>query len=135
MIRFLDGPAEGQVLWLRRIPMPLFLRVVQSEAGTWDALDQLDDKPEPDEAIYVYILSGPQGSMHLCVRGKDRRAGGWHPTAEYRMHEEQPPDATKRDTAAWQAWAQAAGEVWMQKRIAEIEAAARQPTPEQGTKE
>jgi len=55
MTRFLDGPAEGVTLMLRRAP--IYLRVVHR--GTeWDALDALDDRPTPDETIYVYVLHG-----------------------------------------------------------------------------
>lgn len=39
MITFRDGPAAGQVLQLRRVPV--LLRVVCSSRGNWDALDQL----------------------------------------------------------------------------------------------
>ena len=40
-MRFLDGPAKGAILDLRRAP--LFLRVVSDvDDGTIDALDRLD---------------------------------------------------------------------------------------------
>lgn len=37
MVRFLDGPAAGLVLWLRRAP--LYLRVTLDARAHFDALD------------------------------------------------------------------------------------------------
>jgi hypothetical protein len=50
MIRFLDGPAMGQSLELKRTPR--YLRVVRSAAGTWDALDLIAEHG-PDEATEI----------------------------------------------------------------------------------
>jgi len=41
MVVFMEGPADGQRLMLRRIP--IMLRVVQNRSGEWDALNELDD--------------------------------------------------------------------------------------------
>lgn len=104
MIRFLDGPAAGQVLELNRVP--LLLRVVCDRATkAWDALDQLTDTPKPSEAIFVYLRSDPVNRIHIKA---DRRAGGcrWVWVADYVHLPDQPTDAELRDTAAWQAWAE-----------------------------
>ena len=49
MTRFLDGPAAGVLLALRRAP--LYLRVVYhaKREEPWDALDQLADVPGEHE--------------------------------------------------------------------------------------
>lgn len=48
MTRFTDGPAQGLVLMLRRAAR--FLRVVH-DGKKFDALDQLNDRPRPEERI------------------------------------------------------------------------------------
>ena len=103
MINFVDGPAAGQSLALRRAPT--FLRVVRSQSGEWDALDQLDDEPKPRELVFAYYLATPQSRYHLkCSR---RGASGWYVSASYAFHPEQPDEATLRDTMQWRAWCQA----------------------------
>jgi hypothetical protein len=112
MIRFLDGPAMGQSLELKRTPR--FLRVVHSAAGTWDALDLIADVPREDETIHVYQIDGQAGFMHLdyTERRTGRLRSKTYLTADYRYYPVQPDDATARDTASWQAWCagQAGGE-------------------------
>jgi len=44
MTRFLDGPAQGETLMLRRAP--ILLRVTRDPMGNFDGLDQLDDRPD-----------------------------------------------------------------------------------------
>lgn len=99
MTTFTDGPAKGQTLSLRRAPV--FLRVTEA-AGKFDALDQLEDTPEPHETLHAYVLASKPGSMHLCVRGKNRAAGGFYPLATYKLVENPPTDAVMR--AQWRAW-------------------------------
>lgn len=104
MIRFLDGPANGTVLELRRAP--LFLRVV-IEGETVDALDLVTDTPKPIESIHVYHRQGKAGAYHLLVRGPNaRRKGGWWASGDYALYETQPEDAILRKTASWQEWCQ-----------------------------
>jgi len=67
MTTFKDGPAKGQTLMLRRAQM--FLRVVQDPKGTWDALDQPDDTPKPEERLYAYRIDGQPAMAHYCIRG------------------------------------------------------------------
>lgn len=106
MIKFLDGPAAGVTLMLARAPV--FLRVVRSPGGKWDALDQLDDAPRPREEIHVYRVVGTPTSMHVSYRGSGgRRAGGWFYHGEYAYVPEQPADGEVRETAAWRAWTEA----------------------------
>lgn len=105
MSNFLDGPAKGVELTLGR--SPLFLRVVRSKEGIWDALDQLDDKPERDEDVFVYrcITSTPTVAH---IDGRDpktgRRFGKWISIADYILNEEQPNDQTIRDNELWAIW-------------------------------
>lgn len=104
MIRFLDGPAAGQVLQVRRAP--IYLRVA-IEAGEVDALDQAEDTPKPTEMLYAYRLKGKAGWVHMLVRGENRDRGGYWATGEYEFIDPQPGDATMRNKADWQAWATA----------------------------
>ena len=100
MIKFLDGPAAGQTLLLRRAPR--LLRVVRGPSGKFDALDQLDDTPADDETVTVYVLGpGTPGVVHLNM---GRLGGGWYVIAEYRLHPSQPADWQARETSAWQDW-------------------------------
>jgi hypothetical protein len=63
MIHFLDGPATGQLLMLRRAPR--YLRVTKSPRGVWDALDRLDDTPTAEEQVYVYVRVGKKAAGRL----------------------------------------------------------------------
>jgi hypothetical protein len=104
MTKFLNGPAAGIVLSLSRSPR--FLRVVFSLTDGWDALDQLEDIPKPNEKIFVYQIAYTPFVMH--VDGRDpktgKRFGRWVSSAPYKLHAEQPDDATARDKLAWKAW-------------------------------
>lgn len=102
MTRFLDGPAEGTTLMLRRAPF--LLRAVRDADGAWDALDQLEDQPKPDETIVVYrMVSGPS-RMHV---NRGRHGCAWYEGGDYRVLEPQPADDVIRERDAWQRWAQA----------------------------
>lgn len=98
MITFLDGPARGQHLMLRRAPM--FLRVTES-GGTFDGLDQLEDTPRPDEKVYAYRIEGEATWCHVRISGG---RGGIYKIADYRFVTEQPSDAAIRDAAKWTEW-------------------------------
>lgn len=96
MITFLDGPAADVALHLRRCP--IFLRVVQSPSGKWDALDQLEDVARPREKIFLYVLLA---QVIPCFM----RPGGYCPIGRYRhLSDDQPQDAVMRDNAAWREW-------------------------------
>lgn len=105
MTRFLDGPAAGEVLMLKRAPV--FLRVVRNSAGAWDALDIPSDTPSADETIHVYRREGRPGWIHV---NRSKKAGGHFTgtTASYRLIDPQPHDLTLRDRAQWEAWARGA---------------------------
>jgi len=103
MTKFIDGPAMGHVLALRNVPK--FLRVVQDVAkGDFDALDAADDKPRPSESIFVYRLVKHEGNMHVCSRGKNRKASGYYPLSTYELFPEQPSDGVMRDPVKWGIW-------------------------------
>lgn len=105
MTRFLDGPAEGKTLMLHRAPF--FLRAVQAPDGTWDALDQLDDEPKPDERIVLYQLEGEPTWMHVCR--SPRSQSGMYRGGTYRLAANPPDEATLRDRRKWQWWANTEG--------------------------
>jgi len=102
MTTFLDGPAAGVVLGLKRAPV--LLRVVRAVGGDWDALDQLTDSAAPDEAITVYARASEPFSAHVNM---GRKGCFWFESAEYRVLAVQPADAAVRTNAAWRAWATA----------------------------
>lgn len=103
MIKFVDGPAAGSHLTLRRVPQ--FLRVVIDQAGGIDALDQLDDTVRDGETVHVYHRVDEVSEVILCSRGPSRcRRETW---AEYRLYTQQPDQAVLRDNEVWQAWAMA----------------------------
>src|SRR6185295_8027195 len=99
MIRFVGGPADAVVLELQAAPV--LLRVVQSKAGQWDALDQPNDQPTPDETIVVYRRNpGTVARAHLCCspRSKSR----FVLIAEYHAVQQRPADELVRDNQSWQ---------------------------------
>lgn len=98
MTTFQDGPAKGQTLMLKRAAR--FLRVVEAD-GKFDAIDQPDDKPAPNEKLYAYTVVGEVGHCHIRA-GRGR--GGFYPIATYKLVESQPTDAEMRDIASWHAW-------------------------------
>lgn len=107
MIQFIDGPANGVTLNLRRVPV--LLRVVCAD-GQWDALDQLHDTPKPTETVYVYRLVEKPSVVHVDSRGKDgRRRGQWLHYARYEYASLQPMREVLRNNVAWRAWCSAAG--------------------------
>lgn len=101
MTKFLDGPAGGKSIDLRRCPH--FLRVVISEAGELDALDQLSDEPRADEKVYVYeIEPGSWGEVYV-------RPGGRFEHGRYR-HLAHADGEAVRETEAWRKWTAAENE-------------------------
>ncbi len=97
MTKFLDGPAAGVILALRRAP--IFLRVVRSPTG-WDALDQRDDEPAADEAIFAYRLQGESQSIHI----HGSKVSGWYEAGNYRVLADQPPEPAMRSKERWHEW-------------------------------
>jgi hypothetical protein len=102
MTTFTNGPADGQILMISRAPH--FLRVVES-AGEFDALDQLDDKPTPEEAIHVYEIVGQPGMAF--VDGTDPKTGkrfGRRVCIATYNYVGEVSDARIRETEDWKAW-------------------------------
>lgn len=102
MIKFRDGPAAGVTLMLHRAPQ--YLRVVRAGRKAWDALDQLDDQPEPGESITVYRIDPATFSRYHLLCRRPRGGSGWYCNGEYDVVEPQPGEEHLRTTAAWQAW-------------------------------
>lgn len=102
MTRFLDGPAAGHTLWLKRAP--LFLRVTITPNGHVDALDQLDDFSLPDERIHVYRREGKGGTLHIKTTNKGALKSGTYATADYAYVTDGPADAVMRDNDQWREW-------------------------------
>ena len=103
MTTFIDGPAKGQTLMLRRAP--LYLRVVRhSITGEWDALDQIKDRPAVHEEVTVYERREVQGTVHINYGGGK---GGWYQRAVYELAPTQPETAIVRENARWQSWCRA----------------------------
>lgn len=99
MTRFHSGPHDGKTLMLRRAP--IYLRAVDA-AGKFDALDQLEDTPEPHETLSCYVLMSPPGRCHILHR--DRKQSGWYVSADYKFVQPQPTDDQMRETSAWRDW-------------------------------
>jgi hypothetical protein len=106
MMRFIDGPAAGVVLTLRRAP--ILIRAVfngRKQKEQWDALDQPDDVPSPHEKIYLYIAADRPQSIHLSRR--PRTASGWFWMGTYKYLQDAPPDEVLFDNEAYSAWCMA----------------------------
>lgn len=98
MTTFVDGPAQGQHLMLRRAVR--YLRVTEA-AGTWDALDQETDTPLLQEKLYAYELVGEVGHCHIRASGG---RGGFYPIMRFRLCVPQPIEETMRHNDRWQIW-------------------------------
>lgn len=95
-VMFEDGPAkEAACLMLERCP--LYLRVVRSMDGKWDALDQLDDDPALGETIFIYKRCS-QRAGH--IKGATRAQSG--PMFMYQHTEDISPEGMD-DRDAWHA--------------------------------
>lgn len=105
MTKFIGGIADGKVLSLGRAPR--FLRVTRDEkTGKIDALDQRDDEPFDEEAIFVYQCKSTCGGAFVDGRNPKtgKRVGGYQVIATYEIYAEQPVDKVARDNGAWQQW-------------------------------
>jgi hypothetical protein len=116
MATFIDGPAAGVTLELKRCPY--LLRVVRrigtGKAGGpdlkgpvevpvigWDALDQPEDRPEPAETIYLYKADlSTVGRAHVCRSPRSR--SGWITWADYHFVDPQPSEMELRVQAEWE---------------------------------
>lgn len=95
---FINGPAKDVALELQRSPK--FLRVCRAPDLTFDALDQIEDTPKPEEALIPYELVGEP------TRGFIRRQGGGgaFTMARYQWIPDGPDDAVMRDAEKWRQW-------------------------------
>ena len=101
IVSIADGPASGNSFELARAP--LFLRVTHdAAAGTFDALDKLDDSPHDGETITAY-RRGETGTVHVDYCRPKRI--GWYTTAEYHLIDPQPSAAILCDNSLWKKWA------------------------------
>lgn len=98
MTKFLDGPAKGQVLMLKRAPM--FLRVTRA-GDKWDALDLLGESPQPEETLFAYELAVSRGVAHINMGGC---GSGYYTMADYRQVLPQPDQLVMRNLPAWEDW-------------------------------
>lgn len=104
MVKFIDGPANGQTLMLDRVPF--LLRVTQAK-GKFDALNHLDDQARPDETLSLYLRTAYQGTCHISRR--PRSLSGWTAIAEYTYAPVQPSQETMRDNQQWNQWCDTEG--------------------------
>jgi hypothetical protein len=81
---------------------PRWLRVTYGQ-GKWDALDQWEDTPRPDEKLYCYQLAEITGHAHINM-GRGR--GGFYPIATYKYVEPQLTDQQMRNADLWARLAQ-----------------------------
>jgi hypothetical protein len=105
MTTFIDGPATGQHLYLKRAPT--FLRVTYDpRALTWDALDLAEDAPREGEQVHVYILMQEPGRCHILKRpkGGGYAGSGWYVVATYAICKTQPSSIHTFDNTAWHNW-------------------------------
>ena len=111
MSTFVDGPAAGRTLALQRAP--IYLRLVYGLDGKWDALDQVDDQPDPGETVHVYRRTKYTGKALVRLGG--RLGCVWMHLADYRWMAEIDGE-TLRDNPTWQAWTRAQLDERFQKR-------------------
>jgi hypothetical protein len=97
MLTLIDGPCKGAYLVKRS---PMFLRAVQNAKGENDLLDQIEDTPAEDEKIYVYLMEGNPGTIHI----HGAKVHGWYALAQYHYLPNVDGE-TLRDNVTWQAWA------------------------------
>ncbi|MFN7019859.1 MAG: hypothetical protein ACK4WH_00850 [Phycisphaerales bacterium] len=100
MVKFLDGPAAGVALMLRRAPV--FLRVVLSAHRTWDALDQPEDLPTRSETVFVYVLTDRPTAVHIKMARRSQ--SGFYAQAVYQHVRAHVPPASVRDAESWREW-------------------------------
>lgn len=96
--RFLDGPARGVRLWIRRAPS--FLRVTQAPSGAWGALDLAASRPAPDEVLYAYRRITDASGSRFYVHDPDTS----HPYPHYLAIDPQPLEHVMRSELEWRRY-------------------------------
>lgn len=99
MIKFIDGPARGIELNLRRAPK--YLRVVIDDSGIVDALDQKQDVAKPNEKIFAYVMTLQGATRFRCGT---KRGCIVEVDAQYRYCNKQPSDKIARNLKSWEIW-------------------------------
>lgn len=102
MVEFIDGPAKGAQLNLRRIPK--FIRVVIDATGNVDALDLKTDRAQANEKVYVYrAVDNTSVSGFVCGI---KRAHGciFFNSCKYAMYKDQPENSIMHHRALWEQW-------------------------------
>jgi hypothetical protein len=103
MTKFINGPADGVTLMLRRAS--LLLRVVYSDTkDEFDALDWITDSPQWHEGVYVYRRIGEPMVMMIDYCDRRGRHGQRVASAEYEFLPAQPAEQYLRRPDAWQSW-------------------------------
>lgn len=99
MMRFLDGPAKGEV---PAADSPRFLRVVL-RGGVPSVLDKPDARPDGSATVYVYQRTGlARGRMSSTVDGKAvERRFEW---GYYSLVRPAPGKKHLYSPAAWRKW-------------------------------
>jgi hypothetical protein len=106
MVNFLDGPALGVELPLRRAPF--LLRVTRSSLfGDWDALDQVEDVPTANAVITVYRLASVPSRMNITYHtpGGRRRGESLVQATYQHFGVEQPNEHDARCPVCWMRFA------------------------------
>lgn len=99
MTSFIDGPAWGQHLSLRRSP---FLLRVTKRGTTFDALDQVGDEPETGEVLFAYVIAGKPSWCH--IKSSKPGASGFFMIAQYKLVDPQPSPEEMATRRSWVAW-------------------------------
>lgn len=99
--RFIGGPADKRMIGPFS-PAPVMLRVVRDAEGNWDALNEPDDTPKPQEQVFVYRLNSIPRTGHASCRPRSKSF--WWSAADYVYHDVQPDRAVLADTERWRAW-------------------------------
>lgn len=110
MTTFIDGPAKGNILMLKRAP--IYLRAVSNAEGKWDACDQLEDTVHPGEVPVAYVLAETPGQAFI----DGPRIRGLYPISRYQLVLNQPDASVMMNNNLWAAWTVEQGmPKWLQK--------------------
>ena len=99
----IGGMFRGPSLRLERLPRFLRFVVRGSDWKTLDALDQLDDKPEPGETVIAAEWTR-KTTVHIDRVKDGKRIGEWLDEVTYEYVEPQPSQDVLRDSEAWHQW-------------------------------
>jgi hypothetical protein len=72
----------------------------ESGKHRFDALNEVGDRPTPDEKLYVYIMSKHHGSAFV----DGSKFHGRVSICSYKLAPNQPADSVMRYQKAWEEW-------------------------------